>query len=243
LVSLQPPKQTVDVVFGNLNFVFDGAEKFASAFVQGALPLSLLSPEGFVSASSSETEWGDIRFVFTYNGLTTAPIDEGVYRVVAYVDDAEYSGEASSWMAIVGEDYLDWARDLFGTDLDGRLPAEAQPLFDADGDGVANVAEFYLGTNPRNAGSKFSTKVAEVKSGVVTLAVDPIAPVGTYYLQYTDSLTSGIWSEPERLEVVSGDESVELEIGNGVSRGFFRLIYVPPGGAAPQASPAGGGGR
>lgn len=231
LVSLQPPKQAVEVVFSDLNFVFDGSEKFADAFVRGPLLLNFISPEGSANNTFIESDWADLRLVFTYNGLTTAPIDEGVYRVVAYVDDAQYSGSASSWMAIVGEDYLKWARALYGTDHEGMLPPEAQPLFDADSDGVPNITEFYLGSDPLDAGSKLSANIAQEEDGILRLTIHPIASAGAYFIQYADSLTGGVWSEPELLDVVSGAGSVRLQIDSGAPRGFFRIIYAPPGGA------------
>jgi hypothetical protein len=81
LIPLNPPKQAVALTLGNLDFIFDGAEKRASA-------------------SAPSVGLGSDRIVFTYNGLTTAPIDPGTYQVSAYLDDPRYAGALTGTLTI-----------------------------------------------------------------------------------------------------------------------------------------------
>jgi hypothetical protein len=87
LVSLESDKEIVELSFGNLNFLFDGTEKRATA-----------------TATAASVGLGTENIVFTYNGLTTAPIDVGTYQVVAFLDAPQFRGRAESLLTIINSD-------------------------------------------------------------------------------------------------------------------------------------------
>ena len=123
-------------------------------------------------------------------------------------------------------DYQQWAAGQWGVDT-GSLPPEAAAEADADGDNASNLAEFYLGTNPRDSNSRLTVQIVGRSATDATLLISPVVEPGTYYLQETTSLT-GPWSDPQPMQVEGAGESGEVQHPvNGIQT-FFRIIYQPP---------------
>jgi glycosidase len=123
--------------------------------------------------------------------------------------------------------YENWARDIWGVAPGAALPAEAAPDADPDGDRNSNLAEFHLGTDPRDPNDRLTVKIVGMGENSATLHVNPVVEAGTFYIQETQSL-NGEWSTPQPMSVEGAVETGEINHPvNGIQT-FFRVIYQPP---------------
>jgi endonuclease/exonuclease/phosphatase family metal-dependent hydrolase len=94
-------KELATVMLSNLDHVYDGTPKAASATVDP-----------------------DVSFEITYDGSPTAPTDAGNYTVVATVTDVDYEGAATGTLAIAKAEAMVSLDDLFQTyDGTGKSPS------------------------------------------------------------------------------------------------------------------------
>lgn len=82
----------------------------------------------------------------TYNGSSTAPTQPGSYPVSAIVTDPAYVGSAGGTLIISPRSFTSWETANFSPAqiLAGESTADADP----DHDGLTNLAEYALGSNP-----------------------------------------------------------------------------------------------
>ena len=163
----------------------------------------------------------------TYNASSSAPSDFGSYAVVATVNDANYTGTQSGTLVIQGQSSSGWKSQHFTA---GQVSSgAAADTADPDGDGLKNLAEYALGTDPlsRNA----APQPTHDANGLTLLFTRPKGlPDVTYSAESTDTL--GSWS-PVTLEVIT-DGPVQtvrardpLTSGNPTRR-FMHLIFGTP---------------
>lgn len=213
--TLMIAKAEATVVIGNLSQVFDGEPKEVSV----------------------ETSPAGLPVTVSYNESTNAPSVAGVYEVVATVDDANYQGEARATLII--EEAADeltfekWQEDNFGENA-AQNP-DAAPTADPDGDGASNLAEFYLGTDPRDPASRLSLMTDVPSGGTMAVTIAPVTRTGTFRLQTWTSLLEP--PESEDLEISEEEEragfagrDIDLSDGEGqiLDKIFLRIIYEPP---------------
>jgi hypothetical protein len=197
-------KAAAEIVLGNLEFAEDGTTKEVTVTtVPGGLDLEIL-----------------------YNGSEAAPSSEGTYLVEVIVNDANYFGEASAQMIILpgaAEDaYDEWATLNFSSEeVDAGL---ALPDADADGDGTPNLAEFYLGLDPRDPTSRLTMTL---DPSVPQLLINRVVTEGEFVIEASEN-PAGPWQDLQTLaiEAEGNDHPVELAIPSG--KRFFRLRYTPP---------------
>ncbi len=130
-------KATASVTLGSLAQTYSGTPKSATATTV---------PSGLAVS-------------FTYDGSATAPVDFGSYAVVATINDSNYSGSASGTLIVAGQTLTSWRAQYFS-------PAEitaglADDMADPDGDHLTNLAEYALGTDPRNSTPELSSILDE----------------------------------------------------------------------------------
>ena len=161
----------------------------------------------------------------------------------------EYGGEPLNWElspgtggspGIDGESPFDW-RTLFFSAAEIANPAISGPLADADQDGVANILEYLLATDPRNPGSNRPLGISSVSLAgerrleLTLLLRDQVAGF-TAVIELSETL--GEWSGPgERLTLLgttsNGDgtstliyQSDELNDPAALRNLFFRIRAV-----------------
>ncbi|MGA0845691.1 MAG: S8 family serine peptidase [Luteolibacter sp.] len=125
---------------------------FASITVNPApavIELSGLSQtyDGLPKQVTVSTVPSGLAYQVLYNGSTTAPSAIGSYEVSAEVVDINYQGSASGTLIIeASNNFASW--QVLNFTEEQILNGTAADLADPDGDGLANLAEFALGTNP-----------------------------------------------------------------------------------------------
>lgn len=82
-----------------------------------------------------------------YDGALIPPTNAGSYPVSATITDPNYQGSASATLVIAADEWALWKNTRF-TELE-RSSGLAADSADPDGDGLANLAEYALGLDPR----------------------------------------------------------------------------------------------
>lgn len=82
-----------------------------------------------------------------YNGSPTVPIDAGSYPVIATITDPNYQGSTSATLVIAPDEWALWKNTHFTT-VEQTAGLALDPA-DPDFDGLSNLAEYALDTNPR----------------------------------------------------------------------------------------------
>ena len=117
-------KATATITLAGLSQPYDGSPKPVTAITE---PLGLA-------------------LVITYDGERTPPAEIGNYPVTATLSEANYQGTATGQLEITGMIYSRWRTEEFTSEQ--LLAGEGEPEADPDGDGLANLAEYALGSDP-----------------------------------------------------------------------------------------------
>ena len=120
----------------------------------------------------------------TYDGSPTAPTAIGTYAVAATITDENHTGSATGSLVITpGNDWVSW-QYLHFTESEKTAGLAAESA-DPDSDGLANLAEYALGTDPRAFTPPFTPSVDET-----TLSFIFTRPAGlpgiTYAAEFSD---------------------------------------------------------
>lgn len=180
--------------------------------------------DGSPKTVSVTTDPSGLAVSVTYDGSTNAPTAAGAYAVQAVVTDSNYQGGASGTLAIELTDFDAWRLEQFGESWESDPDAAAAA--DADGDGADNNAEFYLGTDPADPGSRLRLSAAPMNPSAATVTIAPAVTAGTYTLKSWTDLTAAPASE--LLPVASDAPSASFEVPAAGDKNFYQLIYTPP---------------
>ncbi|MEX1110257.1 MAG: S8 family serine peptidase [Chthoniobacterales bacterium] len=199
-VTVTPGAATV--MLGNLAQVYDGLPK----------PLAVTTDPPELSVS------------VTYNGNLSAPSAAGTYAVEAVVTDPNYQGGASGMLVVELSAFDAWRLENFGEWWESNPDSVSSA--DADGDGADNHAEFYLGTDPADPGSRLRISVAPMNSSAATVTISPAVTEGVYLLKSWSDLTQT--PVTASLEITGKAESASFEVPAAADRNFYQLLYTPP---------------
>jgi hypothetical protein len=162
----------------------------------------------------------------TYDGTADAPTAAGSYQVEAVVTDPNYTGAASGTLVISpGNDWDSWIATHFTTEeISKGLAAET---VDPDGDGLPNLAEYALGTDP----CAFTPPLVAVldENGLsITFTRPDNLPGLTYAAECSEDLDA--WS-PALLEVLEEGDPETVRARDPLTSGdpahrFLRLRFT-----------------
>ena len=180
--------------------------------------------DGTARSVSITTSPAGLATIVTYDGSTTAPTAVGTYAVEANITDPNHQGSSSGQLVISGVIFTEWKDTEFTPEQ--ITAGESDPTADPDNDGLSNLAEYALGSDP-NAATLPPTTTME--GGFLTLTFErPLDLTDVnYQAQLSNTLHVAEWS-PLTLEVMSQTATTETvrartaipETGNAL---FIRL--------------------
>lgn len=197
-------KATAGIALGGLSTVYDGTPKAVSATT---------TPPGLALA-------------VTYDGSATPPSNHGSYTVTATVNDTNYTGSQTATLLITGQTATNWRTEHFSTEqLNAGLASDDA---DPDGDGLGNLAEYALGTDPLSRNPALSP--SRDANGLTLIFTRPKdLPDVTYAAESSDDL--GGWSSVP-LEVTTDGPVQTVRVRDPLTAGnpgrrFIRLLLTP----------------
>src|SRR6185503_12468473 len=104
--------------------------------------------------------------------------------------------------------------------LDPLNPNDA--ALDSDGDGLTNLQEFQLGTNPRDPASGLRLNIVRASGGSGLVLSFAAAANIDYAIDYTDALGTG-WQRLQSFAAVSTNRTVSLSVSSSGAKRFYRL--------------------
>ena len=184
--------------------------------------------DGTPKAATASTFPSGLTVTYAYNGSATAPTAAGSYTVIATVTDASYSGSTTGTLVIAAP-ITSWRQLYFGTTASTGAAADSA---DPDGDGLTNVQEYTLGTNPASANN--AALLSATRSGAnITLTFTALQATGTgyagltrhYAIESTTDLTPpASWSAVTGYaDIVVSNQAVTATVAAAGARSFFRL--------------------
>lgn len=162
----------------------------------------------------------------TYNGSPTPPTRPGTYAVSAVVNNAEYQGSATGSLVIAPRSFTAWESDSFSAQqiLDGKSAALADP----DGDGLKNLAEYALGTDPLSFTPQPTVSNTPTELSITFLRPAHIGDV-SYFAETSEAMQSWDSLVLEVLNPGSDPETVKatkIVTEPSPDRLFIRLRFV-----------------
>ncbi|MBU3666424.1 MAG: hypothetical protein FGM15_11200 [Chthoniobacterales bacterium] len=180
--------------------------------------------DGTPKAVLASTDPEGLPVSLTYSGASQPPSATGSYEVQAVVSDQNYRGEATGTLSIQLSSFDAWRLQNFGASWESRPASSAGS--DADGDGVNNHAEYFLGTEPNNANSALKAALLGVGNNMATLEISPAVTNGTYVLKAWSDLEQAASTSP--LIITNGGTSAVFDLPVATDKGFYQVIYQPP---------------
>ncbi|RPJ33947.1 MAG: hypothetical protein EHM17_08445 [Verrucomicrobiaceae bacterium] len=184
--------------------------------------------DGNSKTVSVTTDPAGLACAVTYDGLPDEPADAGSYAVVATITNPNYQGSASDTLVIeLGNNLPSWKYEHFTKTerLEGLADEDADP----DSDGLKNLGEYALGTDPR----QFTPQLVPIldAEGLSLIFTRPASlPDVSYVAESSGGLES--WS-PVPLEVIEEGDPETVRARDPLTSGdpskrFLRLRFQKP---------------
>jgi Tol biopolymer transport system component len=120
----------------------------------------------------------------------------------------------------------DWTQKYFGHPT-GQVQDLSRAQDDADGDGLTNLEEYLVGSDPTDPNSFFRLLISPVVSGAQTVSLTWLAMPGrSYELQHKNSLTDQVWSPASGNVVVMGNRGAFNVSAAQPTVGFYRVLLA-----------------
>jgi hypothetical protein len=184
--------------------------------------------DGTPKSVTANTTPSGLNVTITYNGSTSPPTDVGSYAVVATIDGANYEGSASDNLIIAANNTWNaWVTAHFTAEQ--QSSGLASENADPDADGMANLAEYALGSNP-HAFTPMPTVQVESTWLTLTFTRPPSLPDVIYAAESSSDLQE--WS-PVDIEVINSGETESVRARIPISTGesakrMMRLRFTRP---------------
>ncbi len=172
--------------------------------------------------------------------ITGTPTEKGKFTVTVSATNGAGTGSTTLELTVTGQDYAAWVALSFPVGEQADV-LKAGPAADADGDGVPNLLEFVLGSDPKLSGPNLLPAAAVSIDGTAlefNFQRKTMASETTQIVEFTDSLlnswlpvTDGV--EGMTLSVTLLDEETETETVEasvpvmGEGKVFVRLRVEP----------------
>ena len=169
---------------------------------------------------------------------------DGLGNSLHRTEPVRYAGDPTSWKAaapspgITQNDKFDW-RELFFNPEEIDNPSLSGPLADADSDGIANILEYLLGSNPRKSESRiyeeFSRQERINETGNFELKIKRLKNIEGYkiIIESSTDLVNWITSEKQfslKEQSDNGDGTVTITYSTASPltsrRTYFRIKAI-----------------
>jgi hypothetical protein len=144
----------------------------------------------------------------------------GTYTVNALVQDSNYDGSAAGTLTVTGPAYDDWIRIHLA---DPELPELLLKDSDPDGDGLSNLVEYALGSDP-SASTAHPLSAVISATGPVLVPCQKALPGTSIVVEYSEDLSG--WDELPVTLLDGGEDMDMIQIGTGWrggSQAYLRL--------------------
>ncbi|MCX6868427.1 MAG: MBG domain-containing protein, partial [Verrucomicrobia bacterium] len=181
--------------------------------------------DGTAKVATATTTPVDLTVNLTYDGSPTAPADAGSYVLAATINEVNYVGSATGTLVIrPANDWASWCNHYF-TELE-QSAGLADDNADPDADGWVNLAEYALGTNPRQFTPPL-VPMLDAHGLALTFTRPANLPGVTYAAESSDDLDT--WS-PVPLHVLESGTTETVRVLDPLttgdpSRRFLRLRF------------------
>lgn len=184
--------------------------------------------DGSPKPVSATTTPPGILVSIAYDGASAPPTAAGTYAISANITDPNYQGSAGGSLVISpANDYASWCDVNFSESE--KIAGLANDGADPDSDGLPNLAEYALGTDPR----RFTPPLVAAKDelGLTLIFTRPANLPGVSY-EAESSGSFDIWS-PIPLELLTPGATETLRArdpldSGDTSRRFLRLRFSRP---------------
>jgi subtilisin family serine protease len=160
----------------------------------------------------------------TYGGSVNPPTAPGTFSVEAVVVEDNHEGGAAGSLTISLSLFDAWRLEKFGGQWEAN--ADSASSADPDSDGVSNHAEYFLGTDPVDAGSRLAISAVPAGSNAATVTIAPAVVSGDYTLKSWSDLSQAPTSQT--LQVIGNAPSASFEVQANPDKNFYQLFYTPP---------------
>jgi hypothetical protein len=181
--------------------------------------------DGTPKAATATTTPAGLTVNLTYDGSPAAPTDADSYVLAATINEVNYAGSATGTLVIrPANDWASWCNHYF-TELE-QSAGLAHDNSDPDADGWMNLAEYALGSNPR----QFTPPLVPTldSNGLALTFTRPAnLPGVTYAAESSDDLD--VWS-PIQLDILEWGTTETVRVLDPLLRGdpsrrFLRLRF------------------
>ena len=229
------PNMTISDGNNGANYAVTLANFFAGTITMATATITLSGLaeiyDGTPKAASATSDPAGLAVVLTYDGSSVAPTAPGSYTVAATLNEANYAASASGVLVIAADALSAWRHSHFTSE---KIAAGlASDSADPDGDGLSNLAEFTLGTDPNAFTPQLLVPTCDASGKIVGLTFLAHAANGGDYTGLTrhytvetspDLAQPASWQALDGFsDVIGGDQTVVVPLSAAGARQFYRL--------------------